>query len=77
MFPDERRHKQSLNHSVSYQITMRFPNALLGMEDLSNVRERTNRKHSKKASKKQRKADGNQSKWLLLNFKDMSLTRLY
>jgi putative transposase len=59
----ERRHKQSLNHSTAKRVVKRFPKSLIGLEDLTDVRERTNRRHSKKASKKQRRANRNQAKW--------------
>jgi IS605 OrfB family transposase len=59
----ERRHKQSLNHSTAKEIVERFPDSLIGMEDLTDIRDRTNRRSSKKASKKQKKANNNKSKW--------------
>jgi IS605 OrfB family transposase len=36
---------------------------LIGLEDLTHIRERTKRKKGKKASKKQRKANAAYSKW--------------
>ena len=39
---------------------------MIGLENLKHIRERTNRRHSKKASIKQRKANRNQSKWSFL-----------
>src|SRR3989440_3486903 len=37
--------------------------AFIGLENLTDIRERTRRKHGKKASKKQRKANARQSSW--------------
>jgi IS605 OrfB family transposase len=39
------------------------PHALLGLEDLTDIRERTKRKKGKRATKKQRKANAVLSKW--------------
>src|SRR6266516_1117426 len=52
----ERRLKQDANHAVSKRIVTRYPHSLIGLENLTDIRERTRRKHGKKASKKQRKA---------------------
>ena len=41
----------------------RHPNSLIGLENLTDIRERTRRKHGKKATKKQRKANAAYSKW--------------
>jgi putative transposase len=59
----ERRLKQDANHVVSKRIVTRYPHSLIGLEDLTDIRDRTRRKHGKKASKKQRKANARQSKW--------------
>ena len=59
----ERRLKQDANHVVSKRIVTRYPHALIGLENLTDIRERTRRKHGKKASKKQRKANAAYSKW--------------
>ncbi len=64
----ERRFKSALNHQTARQIVDRFPNAMLGFEDLIQIRSTTNRRHSKKASKKQRSANRKQSKW---SFRDL------
>ncbi len=52
----ERRLKQETNHVVSKRIVTRYPNSLIGLENLADIRDRTRRKRGKKASKKQRKA---------------------
>lgn len=59
----ERRLKQDANHVVSKHIVEQHPQALIGLEDLTHIRERTKRKKGKKASKKQRKANAVHSKW--------------
>src|SRR5947209_1444976 len=59
----ERRLKQDANHVVSKRIVEQHPHSLIGLENLTDIRERTRRKHGKKASKKQRKANARQSKW--------------
>src|SRR5215469_10255538 len=58
----ERRLKQDANHVVSKRIVTRYPHSLIGLEELTDIRDRTRRKHRKKASKKQRKANARQSK---------------
>ena len=59
----ERRLKADANHVVSKQIVGAHPHALLGLENLTDIRERTKRRTGKKASKKQRKANAASSKW--------------
>jgi IS605 OrfB family transposase len=55
--------KQDANHVVSKRIVERYPHALIGLENLTDIRERTRRRRGKKASKKQRRANARQSKW--------------
>src|SRR6266705_946073 len=59
----ERRLKQDANHVISKRIVTRHPHALIGLENLADIRERTKRKKGKKATKKQRKANARHSKW--------------
>jgi putative transposase len=59
----ERRLKQDANHVVSTRIVTRYPHSLIGLEDLTDIRERTRRKRGKRATKKQRKANATRSKW--------------
>ena len=59
----ERRLKQNSNHLISHRIVEEHPHSIIGLEDLAHIRERTNRKRSKKASKKQRKANRHASFW--------------
>jgi putative transposase len=67
----ERRLKQDANHMVSKRIVTRHPNSLIGMENLTDIRERTKRKHGKKATKKQRKANAVYSKWSFAELQSM------
>ena len=57
----ERRLKQDANHVVSKRIVEQHPHSLIGLENLTDIRERTRRKHGKRASKKQRKANARQA----------------
>lgn len=57
----ERRFIADTNHQISKQIAK--PHSLIGLEDLTGIRERTKSKSGKRASKKQRKANRNQAKW--------------
>jgi len=59
----ERRLKQATNHEISRRIVESHPHSIIGLEDLTHIRERTQRKHGKKATKKQRNANRHTSKW--------------
>jgi len=59
----ERRLKLEANHVVSKRIIERYPSALIGIEELTGMRERTKRKRGKQATKQQRKANAVASKW--------------
>jgi putative transposase len=59
----ERRLKQDANHVVSKRIVQSHPHSLIGLEELTHIRERTRRKKGKQASKKQRRANATHSKW--------------
>jgi putative transposase len=67
----ERRLKQDANHVVSKRIVTRHLKSIIGLEDLTDIRERTKRKRSKKASKKQRKANAAYSKWSFAELQGM------
>jgi putative transposase len=58
----ERRLKLDANHVVSKCIIKQFPKAVIGLEELSGIRERTRRKAGQRASIKQRKANAVASK---------------
>ena len=51
------------NHTLAKRILDTHPHACIGLEELSGMRDRTRRKHGKKATKKQRRANGHASKW--------------
>jgi IS605 OrfB family transposase len=59
----ERRLKQDRNHLISRRIVDAYPHSLIGLEDLTHIRERTKRVKGKRASVKQRKANRHASKW--------------
>jgi putative transposase len=59
----ERRLKLNENHTISKHILDSHPHSFIGLEDLTHIRERTKRKHGRKASKKQRRANRHASKW--------------
>jgi IS605 OrfB family transposase len=67
----ERRLKQDANHVVSKSIVTPHPNSLIGLENLTDIRERTKRRQGKKATKKQRKANAADSKWLFADLHAM------
>src|SRR5262249_13343657 len=68
----ERRLKQDANHLISRRIVDQHPHSLIGLEDLTHIRERTKRRTCKRKKKgngyepvspKQRKANRHASKW--------------
>jgi putative transposase len=67
----ERRLKQDANHVVSKRIVDAHPHAMIGLENLTDIRERTKRTRGKKATKKQRKANARQSKWAFAELHSM------
>ncbi len=68
----ERRLKQDANHVVSKRIVTRHPHSLIGLEHLTDIRERTKRrKKGKQASTKQRKANAAYSKWSFAQLQSM------
>jgi putative transposase len=59
----ERRLKQERNHVISRRLVDAYPHSLIGLEDLTHIRERRKRKHGKKATVKQRRANRHASQW--------------
>src|SRR5438552_9482132 len=59
----ERRLKQATNHTISRRIVDQYPHSIIGLEDLTHIRERTNRRHGKLATKQQRRANRHASTW--------------
>jgi IS605 OrfB family transposase len=58
----ERRFIADTNHCIAKEVVT--PGTLIGLEDLTHIRERTHpKKKGKKASKKQRNANNNKTKW--------------
>lgn len=67
----ERRLKADANHCVSKSIVAHYPNHLIGLEHLTDIRDRTKRRSGKKASKKQRRANATYSKWSFAELQTM------
>ena len=59
----ERRLKQDCNHLISRRIVDAHPHSMIGLENLTDIRERTTRQRGKKASKKQRRANYHACSW--------------
>jgi putative transposase len=59
----ERRLKQDCNHLISRRIVDSHPHSIIGLEDLTHIRERIRRKYGKQTSKRQRRANRHASKW--------------
>jgi len=59
----ERRFIADVNHKSSYQVLTQFPQSMVGVEDLSNIRNRTECRSSAKASPKQKRANRRRSQW--------------
>ncbi len=59
----ERRLKQHTNHLISRRIVEEHPHSIIGLEDLTHIRERTKRKRGKNATRKQRRANRHASSW--------------
>src|SRR5205823_10473958 len=66
-----RRLKADANHVVSKRIVDRYPHSLIGLEQLTDIRERTPRKKGKQATQKQRKANAAYSKWSFAELQSM------
>jgi putative transposase len=59
----ERRLKQDRNHVLSRRIVDCHPHSLIGLEDLTDIRERTKRKKGRWATRRQRRANRHASAW--------------
>ncbi len=59
----ERRLKADANHVISTRIVTQHPRCLIGLENLTDIRDRTKRRTGKRASQKQRRANTAFSKW--------------
>jgi putative transposase len=55
--------KLNTNHIISKRILDTHPHTCIGLEELTGIRDRAKRKHGKKATKKQRRANRHASKW--------------
>lgn len=59
----ERRLKLHTNHTIAKHIVDQHPHAVIGLENLTDIRERSKGKRGKKASKKQRRANRCTAQW--------------
>lgn len=59
----ERRFVADRNHVLSKMLLTRFPNAIFGLEDLTNIRERTEGRSNPNASRKAKRAKRRRSQW--------------
>jgi putative transposase len=59
----ERRLKQQRDHRISRRLVDAYPQSLIGLEDLTHIRECRRPKHGKRANPKQRKANRHASQW--------------
>jgi transposase len=59
----ERRLQHERNHWISWQIVTAYPHSLIGLEDLTHIRERRKRTHGKQATQQQRRANRHASQW--------------
>ncbi len=67
----ERRLKQDANHVISKRIIEAHPHSLIGLENLTGIRERTKRRKGKRATHKQRKANTAYAKWAFATLQSM------
>ncbi|GEM46942.1 RNA-guided endonuclease InsQ/TnpB family protein [Deinococcus cellulosilyticus] len=59
----ERRLIADRNHTLAKRLITRFPRSIFGLEDLTKIRERTERRSNPKASPKTKRAKRHQSQW--------------
>ncbi|WP_291427152.1 transposase, partial [Deinococcus sp.] len=59
----ERRFIADWNHKLSLRILRRFPNAFIGLEDLTNIRDRTEGRANPKVTQKARANKRRRSQW--------------
>jgi putative transposase len=59
----ERRLKQDANHVISKRLVKEHQGSIIGLENLTDIRERCIRRKGKKATDAQRKANATYSKW--------------
>lgn len=67
----ERRLKLNTNHRIAKRIVEAHPHSLIGLENLTDIRERSRRKKGKKASRKQRKANRHASTWAFAELQEV------
>ncbi|WP_254843021.1 RNA-guided endonuclease InsQ/TnpB family protein [Deinococcus marmoris] len=70
----ERRFVADRNHVLSKMLLTRFPGAIFGLEDLTNIRERTEGRSNPKASKKAKRVKRRRSQW---SFQELQFNLAY
>lgn len=70
----ERRFVADRNHTLSKILLTRFPGSLFGLEDLTNIRDRTEGRSTKGATQKARRARRRRSQW---SFADLQSSLAY
>ena len=72
----ERRFKLNTNHVIAKQIVTSYPHTLIGLENLTGIRDRTTRRRRRKgkqvlpSTKKQRRANRHASQWAFAELHD-------
>ena len=67
----ERRFVADRNHVLSKMLLTRFPGSIFGLEDLTNIRERTEGRSNPKASKKAKRTKRHRSQWSFAELQTM------
>ncbi|HEY7346836.1 MAG TPA: transposase [Ktedonobacterales bacterium] len=73
----ERRLKLETNHTISKHMLDSHPHSVIGLEDLTGIRDRTKRTHGKKASRKQRRANQHASRWAFAELHDLLIYKAH
>ena len=67
----ERRFIADRNHTLAKKLLTRFPSAIFGLEDLTKIRERTEKRSNRRASKKAKRAKRHRSQWSFAELQTM------
>ncbi|WP_291423867.1 transposase [Deinococcus sp.] len=67
----ERRFVADRNHSLANMLLTRYPKAIFGLEDLTNIRERIGGRSNPNASKKAKRAKRHRSQWSFAELQTM------
>ena len=67
----ERRFLLDRNHALARRIVDAHPRTLLGLEDLRDIRERSPRRHGKKATPRRQRANRHAARWPFAQFQEL------